>query len=141
VWVVVSIFAAVALISCGLFGWAFYQLFNTTIQQVSGATDVVNNYFRHVQHQRYANAYQDVQISSLTQDDYIAKAQASDTQNGLVLSFVIEQPTFGSNSSSGPDLNRWKVTVEVTRAKTSYPVLLMVQDIGGSWKITYIDRY
>jgi hypothetical protein len=141
VWIVASIFTVAALVSCGLCGWAFYQLFNTTFQQESGATDVVNNYFQHVQNQRYTNAYQDLQISGLTQDDYIAKAQNSDIQNGLLLSFVIEQPTFGSNSSSGPDLSRWRVTVDVTRAKVSYPVLLTVQNIGGSWEITYIDRY
>jgi hypothetical protein len=141
VWIVASIFTVAALVSCGLCGWAFYQLFNTTFQQESGATDVVNNYFQHVQNQRYTNAYQDLQISGLTQDDYIAKAQDSDTQNGLLLSFIVEQPTFGSNSSSGPDLSRWKVTVDVTRAKVSYPVLLTVQNIRGSWEITYIDRY
>jgi hypothetical protein len=141
VWIVASIFTVAAIVSCGLCGWAFYQLFNTTFQQESGATDVVNNYFQHVQNQRYTNAYQDLQISGLTQDDYIAKAQNSDIQNGLLLSFVIEQPTFGSNSSSGPDLSRWRVTVDVTRAKVSYPVLLTVQNIGGSWEITYIDRY
>jgi hypothetical protein len=141
VWIVASVFAVVALISCGLCGWAFYQFFNTTYQQVSGATDVVNSYFQDIQDQRYTHAYQYLQISGLTQDGYIAKAQASDIQNGLLLSFVTEQPTFNSNSSSGLDLSRWRVTVDITRAKTSYPVLLTVQNIGGSWKITYIDRY
>jgi hypothetical protein len=37
--------------------------------------------------------------------------------------------------------NEWRYTVDVKRTKTSYPVLLTVQEIGGSWKITYIDRY
>jgi hypothetical protein len=141
VWIVVSIFSVAFLVSCGLCGWAFYQLFNTTFQQASGATDIVNNYFQHVQNQRYTNAYQDLQINGLTQDDYIAKAQTSDIQNGLLLAFVVEQPTFGSNASSGPDLSQWRFTVDVTRAHTSYPVLLTAQNIGGGWKITYIDRY
>ncbi len=141
VWIVASIFTVAALVSCGLCGWAFYQLFNTTFQQETGATEVVNNYFQHVQNQRYTNAYQDLQINGLTQDDYITKAQASDTQNGLLLSFVVGQPTVGSNSGSGPDLSLWRFTVDVTRAHASYPVLLTAQNIGGSWKITYIDRY
>ena len=141
VWIVASIFTIAALISCGLCVWAFYQFFNTTFQQESGATNVVNSYFQAVQNQRYAYAYQDLQISGLTENDYIAKAKASDIQNGLLQSFVIEQPTFGMNSSSGPDLTRWTVTVDVTRAKVSYPVLLTVQKMGGSWEITYIDRY
>ena len=141
VWIVVSVFAAAFLVSCGLCGWAFYQLFNTTYQQESGAIDVVNNYFQHVQNQRYSMAYQDLQISDLTQDDYITKAQASDSQNGLLLSFVVERPTFATNPGSGPDLSQWRFTVDVTRAHTSFPVLLTVRHIGGSWKITYIDRY
>lgn len=141
VWIVVSIFSAAFLVSCGLCGWAFYQLFNTTYRQESGAIDIVNDYFHHVQNQGYTIAYQDLQISGLTQDDYITKAQASDSQNGLLLSFVVERPTFATNPESGPDLSQWRFTVDVTRANTTFPVLLTVQNIGGSWKITYIDRY
>jgi hypothetical protein len=141
VWIVVSIFSAAFLVSCGLCGWAFYQLFNTTYQQESGAIDVVNNYFQQVQNQRYAIAYQDLQISGLTQDDYITNAQASDSQNGLLRSFVVERPTFATNPASGPDLSQWRITVDVTRANVSFPVLLTVQNVGGSWKIIYIDRY
>lgn len=141
VWIIISIFTVALLVSGGLCGWAFYQFFNTTFQHESGAANAVNDYFHHVQNQRYTNAYQDLQISSLTQDDYSAKAQASDAQNGLLLSFVVGQPTFVSNPGSGPDLSQWRFTVDVTRARTSYPVLLTVQNIGGSWKITYIDRY
>ena len=141
VWMIVSIFSVGFLVTCGLCGWGAYQLFDTVITQETGATDVVNTYFQHVQNQRYINAYQDLQINGLTQDDYIAKAQASDIQNGLLLAFVVEQPTFGSNASSGPDLSQWRFTVDVTRVRASYPVLLAVQKIGGNWKITYIDRF
>ena len=141
VWIVVSIFSVGFLVTCGFCGWGAYQLFDTVIKQEAGATDVVNNYFQDVQHQRYAQAYQDLQISGLTPEDYSKQAQASDTQNGLLLSFVVGQPTFGTNSSTGPDLSQWRYTVDVTRAKNSYPVLITVKKIGASWKITYIDRY
>ena len=141
VWIIVSIFGVVFLVTCGLCGWGVYQLFNTVINQETGATDVVNNYFQDVQNQRYAHAYQNLQISGLTLEDYSKQAQTSDTQNGSLLSFVVEQPTFGTNSSTGPDLSQWRYTVDVTRAKTSYPVFVTVEKIGGSWKITYIDRY
>jgi hypothetical protein len=140
VWIIVSIFSLAFLVTCGLCGWGFYQLFSIVYQQETGATDVVNNYFQDVQNQRYTHAYQDLQIQGLTLSDYITKAQDSDTQNGSLLSFVVGQPTFDS-SSSGPDLSHWRYTVDVTRAKDSYPVLVTVQKIGGSWKITYIDRY
>ena len=140
VWIIVSIFSIAFLVTCGLCGWGFYQLFSIVYQQETGATDVVNNYFHDVQNQRYTHAYQDLQIQGLTLSDYITKEQDSDTQNGSLLSFVVGQPTFDS-SSSGPDLSHWRYTVDVTRAKDSFPVLVTVQKIGGSWKITYIDRY
>ena len=140
VWIIVSIFSVAFLVTCGLCGWGFYQLFSTVFQQETGATDVVNNYFQDVQNQRYTQAFQDLQINGLTLSDYITKAQDSDTQNGSLLSFVVGQPTFDS-SSSGPDLSHWRYTVDITRAKVSYPVLVTVQKIGGNWKITYIDRY
>jgi hypothetical protein len=141
VWIVVSIFSLGFLVTCGLCGWGAYQLFDTVIKQETGATDVVNNYFQDVQNQRYAQAYQDLQISGLTPEDYSKQAQASDAQNGLLLSYVVGQPTFGTNSSTGPDLSQWRYTVDVTRAKNSFSVLITVEKIGGSWKITYIDRY
>jgi hypothetical protein len=141
VWIVVSIFSLGFLVTCGLCGWGAYQLFDTVINQETGATDVVNNYFQDVQHQRYAQAYQDLQISGLTLEDYSKQAQASDAQNGLLLSYVVGQPTFGTNSNTGPDLSQWRYTVDVTRAKNSFPVLITAEKIGGSWKITYIDRY
>lgn len=140
VWIIVSIFATGLLVSGGLCAWAFYTLYNTTLQQASGSVNVVNDYFKQIQNQAYVNAYRDLQISGLTQDDFIAQAQASDTQNGLILSFVVQQPTSVSNPGSGPDLSQWRFTIDVTRAKTSYPVLLTVKQIGGDWKITYYDR-
>jgi hypothetical protein len=140
VWIIVSIFSVAFLVTCGLCGWGFYQLFSIVYQQETGATDVVNNYFQDVQNQRYTHAYQYLQIQGLTLSDYITKAQDSDTQNGSLRSFVVGQPTFDT-SSTGPDLSHWRYTVDVTRAKDTYPVLVTVQKIGGSWKITYIDRY
>jgi len=141
VWIIVSIFSVGFLVTCGLCSWGVYQLFATVIKQESGATDVVNTYFQDVQHQRYTEAYQKLQISGLTLESYIAQAQASDTQNGVLLSYVPQQPTVNTNSSTGPDLSKWSYTVDVTRAKKTYPVLVTVENIGGSWKITYIDRY
>jgi hypothetical protein len=141
VWIIVSIFSVGFLATCGLCGWGAYQLFDTVITQETGATDVVNTYFQDVQNQRYAQAYQNLQISGLTLEDYLKQVQTSDTQSGTLLSYVIGQPTFGTNSSSGPDLSQWSYTVNVKRAKNSYPVLVTVEKMGGSWKITYIDRY
>ena len=141
VWIVVAILSVSLLAMCGLCGWGVYQLFDTIVKQETGATDVVNTYFQDVQNQRYTQAYQNLQISGLTLESYETQAKASDLQNGSLLSYVAEQPTFGTNSSSGPDLSQWSYTVKVTRALNSYPVLVTVENIGGIWKITYIDRY
>ncbi len=136
VWIIVAVIIAALLISGGLCAWAFYTLFNTTFQQTTGSMNVVNDYFQHVQSQGYENAYRDLQISGLTQNDFLAQAQASDTRNGSVISYTVEQPAPVSGN-----LSEWRYTVDVKRTKTSYPVLLTVQEMGGSWKITYIDRY
>jgi hypothetical protein len=141
VWIIVSIFSVGFLVTCGLCSWGGYQLFDTVIKQETGATDLVNKYFQDVQHQRYMQAYQNLQISGLTLEDYSKQAQASDTQNGLLLSYVVGQPIFGTNSNTGPDLTQWRYTVDCTRAKNSYPMLVTVKQVGRSWKITYIDRY
>jgi hypothetical protein len=141
VWIIISIFGVGFLITCGLCSWGGYQLFDTIIQSETGATDVVNTYFQDVQKQRYAEAYQNLQIKGLTLNSYTTLAQASDTQNGALLSFAPEQPSVDTSSSTGPDLTKWTFTVNVTRSNKSYPVLLTVENTGGSWKITYIDRY
>lgn len=140
VWIVVSIFAAALLVSGGLCAWGFYAIYNTSFQAASGATGVVNDYFQHIQNQAYMDAYNDLQITGLTQDDFIAKAEASDGQDGLLLSFVVRQSSYSNNPGSGIDLSQWRFTVDITRTRNSYPVLLTVQNIGGRWKITYIDR-
>jgi hypothetical protein len=141
VWIIVSIFTVAILVSGVLCTWAFYNLFNATYQQATGSMNVVNDYFQHLQSQGYASAYNDLQISGLTEDDFIAKAQQSDAQYGTLLSFAVGQPTLPTNPGSTPDFSQWSITVNVTRAKSSYPVLLTVQKVGGDWKITYIDRY
>jgi hypothetical protein len=140
VWIIVSIFIVAFLVSCGLCSWAFYSLFNTTFQQVSGATNVAQEYYKDIQNHDYADAYKFLQITNLTQADFTQQAQSSDTQNGVVQSFIAEQPTFTNNPSTGPNLSQWRITVDVTREKTSYPVLLTVQQSGNTWEIIYFDK-
>ncbi len=139
-WILLSIFAVVFLVSCGLCSWAFFNLFNTTFQQVSGAMNVAQDYYKDIQNQDYVDAYNYLQVSNLTLAEFTQQAQSSDTQNGVVQSFTVEQPSFTTNPNTGPDLSQWRTTVDVTRAQTSYPVLLTVQQFGKSWKITYFDK-
>ena len=140
VWIIVSIFAVAFLVSCGLCSWAFYSLVNTTFQQVSGATSIAQQYYKDIQNQDYVDAYQYLQVSNLSLADFTQQARSSDAQNGVVQSYTVEQPSFTTNPNSGPDLSQWRITVDVTRAKTSFPVLLTVHQTGNAWKITYFDK-
>ena len=140
VWLLVTILSVIVLASCGLCGWAFYTIFNTTYQQVSGSLDVVNDYYTNLQSSNYTAAYHDLAITGLTQEAFSTQATKIDTQDGPVLSFTLGQPSFQTNSNTGPNLSHFNVTVDVKRAHSSYSALLTVSKIGGSWKITYYDR-
>jgi hypothetical protein len=140
VWIIVSIFAAAFLVSCGLCSWAFYSLFNTTFQQVSGATNIAQDYYKDIQNRDYVDAYKYLQVSNLPLATFMQQAQSGDTQNGVVQSFTVEQPSFTTNPNSGPNLSQWRITVDVTREKASYPVLLTVHNTNNAWKITYFDK-
>jgi hypothetical protein len=145
VWLLVTILSVIVLASCGLCGWAFYTIFNTTYQQVSGSLDVVNDYYTNLQSSNYTAAYHDLAITGLTQEAFSTQATKIDTQDGPVLSFTLGQPSFQTNSNTGPSsllppFSHFNVTVDVKRAHSSYSALLTVSKIGGSWKITYYDR-
>ena len=102
--------------------------------------NTAQDYYKDIQNQDYTDAYQYLQVSNLTQADFIQQAQSSDAQNGAVRSFIAEQPSFTTNPNTGPNLSQWRITVDVTREKSSYPVLLTVQQFGKTWKITYFDK-
>jgi hypothetical protein len=140
IWLLVTILSVIVLASCGLCGWAFYTIFSTTYQQVSGSVDVVNDYYSNLQSRNYTAAYHDLAITGLTQEAFSTQATKLDTQDGSVLSFTLGQPSFQTSSNTGPDLSHFNVTVDVKRAHSSYTALLTVNKIGGSWKITYYDR-
>jgi hypothetical protein len=143
-WIVAIILAVAVLASCGLCGWGAYNLFNTSLQQVSGALTVVNDYYTNIQSQNYSSAYSDLapqgQISGLTQDQFTTQAKQRDAQYGPVLSFVPGQPSFSNNPTTGPDLSRFTVTVDVKRTHLNYTVLLTVSKVRENWKIIEYDQ-
>jgi hypothetical protein len=143
-WIIATILGVAVLASCGLCGWGAYNLLNTTFQQVSGSLDVVNDYYTNIQSQNYSVAYSDLapqgQISGLTQDQFTRLAMQRDAQYGPVLSFVPGQPSFSNNPTTGPDLSRFTVTVDVKRTHLSYTVLLTMIKERGNWKITEYDQ-
>jgi len=144
IWFVVITLSVAFLGSVGLCGWAFSSIFTATFQQATGSVIVVNDYYTAIQAQNYAAAYSYLapqgQISGLTQDQFVQQAQNRDTLYGVVVSYVLGQSSFASNPSTGPDLSYMTITVNVTRNRLSYSVLLTVHQVGGSWKITDFDR-
>jgi hypothetical protein len=143
-WIIAAILGVALLASCGLCSWGAYNFFHTTVQQMSGALDVVNDYYTNLQSQNYTAAYSDLaprgQISGLTQDQFTSQAMQRDTQYGPVLSFVPGQPSFSNNPTTGPDLSRFTITVDVKRTHLNYTVLLTMIKVRGVWKITEYDQ-
>ncbi len=144
VWILVSVLSVLILASCGLCGWGAYTIFNSTYRQLSGAINVVDDFYSNLQAANYSAAYSDLapqgQIIGLTKAQFSSQASQLDTQYGPVTSFVLGQPSYNTNSGTGPDLSQFTITVNVKRTHLSYTALLTVKQIGGTWKITEYDR-
>jgi hypothetical protein len=151
IWIVVSILSLAFLASCGICIWAAYAYLSPVAQQLSGAIDVADDYYSNIQAQHYATAYLDLALNGqnrLTQDQFVQLAQTRDAQDGRVRSYILGQPAYNSNPTSGLDLSHLTITVNVTRCKggassgqscLSYTTLLTMQKVAGHWKI--VDFY
>ena len=144
IWILVSVVSIFVLAGCGVCGWAFYNIFNTTYHQVVGSVNVVNDFYTNLQAKNYSAAYGDLapqgQINGLTQAAFTTQAQQLDEKDGPVTSFILSQPTFRTNPNTGPDLSHFTITVAVKRTHSSYNVLLSLANLRGTWKITEYDR-
>ncbi len=142
--IVVTFFSVIVLLSCGLCGWGFYSIFNSSFQITNGVITTVNDYYSAIEQRNYAAAYSELapqgSISGLTQQAFIQQAQQRDQQFGPVTSYVPGQPGFGFTSSNQPDLSQMTLTVSVTRTHLHYAALLTLQKIGNNWLITDFDR-
>jgi hypothetical protein len=124
------------LVLCSIGGWAFYSLYNALFQQINDATGAAQNFYTHMRSQDYAGAYQYLQIPGVSQNEFLQKAHANDTNYGTITNFTVETPSpMPGNSTS----NGWNITVNLTREKASYPVALQIALVNGTWKITSID--
>lgn len=144
VWIMVTIISVFLLAGCGLCGWGFYNIFSSTYQQVSGAFNVVDDFYTNLQSKNYTVAYSDLapqgQISGLTQAAFISQASKLDEQDGTITSFIPGQPSFRTDPNTGPDLSHFTITVDVKRHSSSYTALLSLAKINGTWKITEYNR-
>ena len=143
-WIMVAIISIFLLAGCGLCGWGFYNIFSSTYQQVSGALNVVDDFYTDLQSKNYTAAYSNLspqgQISGLTQDAFTAQASKLDEQDGTITSFVPGQPSFRTDPNTGPDLSHFTITIDIKRHSSSYTALLSLARINGTWKITEYDR-
>jgi hypothetical protein len=144
IWILVTMISVFVLAGCGLCGWGFYNIFSSTFQQVTGALNVVDDFYTNLESQKYTAAYSDLapqgQISGLSEAAFISQASKLDEQDGPVVSFTPGQPTFRTDPNTGPDLSHFTITVNVKRTHSSYTVLLSLANIQGTWKITEYDR-
>ena len=144
VWIMVTIVSVFLLAGCGLCGWGLYNIFSSTYQQVSGALNIVDDFYTSLQSKNYTAAYSDLapqrQISGLTQAAFTSQASRLDEQDGTITSFIPGQPSFRMDPNTGPDLSHFTITVDVTRHSSSYTALLRIARINGTWKIIEYDR-
>ena len=102
------------------------------------------DFYSNLQAENYSAAYSDLapqgQIIGLTQNQFTVQASKLDKQYGPIASFVPGQPSFSTDASTGPNLSRFTITVDIKRTHLSYTALLTVNKIGGTWKITQYDR-
>ena len=144
IWILVTVLSVLILASCGLCGWGAYTIFNSTYRQLSGAINVVDDFYSNLQAANYSAAYSDLapqgQIIGLTKTQFTTQASQIDTQYGPVTSFVLGQPSYTTNSGTGPDLSQFTITVSVKRTHLSYTALLTVKQMGSTWKIIEYDR-
>ncbi len=150
-WIVLAMLGGVLLLSCGLCTWAGYLFIAPTVQDQANAVSLVNDYYEAIQSRNYNDAYLDLALkgtgSSLTREQFIQQAESRDSQYGPVRSYVSEQPSPAANTNGGNttglNFSHLTVTVNVSRARLSYPVVLSfekVEKVGGSWKIVDFDR-
>jgi nitrate reductase NapE component len=143
IWIVVAVLSIGLLGGCGLCGWAFYNVVGPAFGQATNITTLVTNYYDAIKAHDYARAYSYVSpegvISDMTQQKFIQQARSFDTQFGSVLDFTLQNPTV-TTSSDTSDIDTFSLTVQVTREKTSYNVLLTLHKVNGQWKITDFDR-
>ncbi len=63
IWIVGAFFSLALLAACGGCIWAFYAVLGPATQQISGATDVINDYYSNIKAQNYAAAYLDLSLN------------------------------------------------------------------------------
>ncbi|HZR44598.1 MAG TPA: hypothetical protein VFB12_31090 [Ktedonobacteraceae bacterium] len=145
IWIVVAVLSVGLLGGCGLCGWAFYNIFGEAFSQATSVTTVVTNYYDAIEAHDYARAYSYVSpqgmINGMTQQTFTQQAQSYDNQFGSVTDFTPQSSGVTAvPSSNSTEISSFSLTVQVTRAKKSYNVLLTLHKVNGQWKITDFDR-
>lgn len=106
----------------------------------SPSSSVVNQYYTALENQDYATAFQylDSFIGSplgqtITQDEFIKRAQAYDAEHGRVSNYAL----------AGVQANPSKrvYTIKVTRGSGAYRTRLRLARQGYEWKIVGFDRF
>jgi hypothetical protein len=144
IWIVSSILAVTLIASISLCGWGISSIFGSTTQKLTGALNVVDNYYSAIQHKQYDKAYSYLapqgNIQNLTVAQFTKQAQDQDRQLGDVSSYTSDMPSYSVDPQTGPDLTHLTIPVEVTRGQHTYTVQLTVVETDGQWKITDFNK-
>ena len=142
-WITLSIVGVVLLASCGLCGWAAYNLFSPAYQGVSNSLSLVDDYYSALQAKNYAAAYDDLstqyQLSGLTEAKFAQEASARDTQYGAIQTYSPGQTTYSTGPNNGFNFTHFTYAVSIKRPNLSYTATLTLSEIQNQWKITNFD--
>jgi hypothetical protein len=143
-WIILSVFGIVLVVSLSLCGWSLYRIYDSFQQQYNGIMGLIQDYYGDIQRQDYTHAFDDLQLSGpqagLTREQFIQQAEALDRQYGPVNSYTIIGVPSANVPQNGSLPTSYSVQVQVTRSHQSYNVFLTVQELQGTWKITDFDR-
>lgn len=138
VWLSLTIFGVIALVSCGLCTWTASSVMAPVVLQTTGSLTTINNYYTAIQSRNYDEAFSYLEpkghLQGLTREQFIAEAKARDARYGQVLSFT-PRTNQVSAQPSAQGLSNLKVTFDVTRSKLKYTVTLTVEKVGNQYKI------
>ncbi len=142
-WITLSILGGILLLSCVgcvIAGGAIGNLAGPAFQKGFQSTLAADNYYSALKSKDYAKAYSYVDPAqfklngeSVTQEQFQTKAEAVDTQRGMIT-------TSSSGNGDYTQSDSVTETMTVTRSGKPYIVQLVLKDMGNNtWKIVSAD--
>ena len=147
-WITLAIVGGILVLGCGgciIASAAGLGIFGQAVSTAIAPSATANSYYNAIKKQDYATAFTYLDTSSasvegqpqLTKDAFIILGQTTDATKGTVSSFSQTAVSVDTNTSSSTTA---RITMNVTRNGSTYPVHLELRLTNNVWKITSIDN-